>query len=100
MQRDPIHVTFEEFAGNLGQFFDRVAQGQETVVVEGAAGAQVEVRPAHAKLRRLPRRRTRTPADYEAFLAAAGSWADVDEDEFLRKVYESRDLPPRPRVEL
>jgi NADPH-dependent glutamate synthase beta subunit-like oxidoreductase len=42
----------------------------------------------------------KTPADYEAFLSAAGSWADVDVDAFLADVYESRRRSTRPPVEL
>lgn len=46
--------------------------------------------PLHAS--RTPRkRRKRTPADYEAFLAFAGGWADVDVDAFLDANRASRD---------
>jgi hypothetical protein len=40
-------------------------------------------------------RRKRSKADLEAFWASAGSWADVDVDEFLRNVYEGRELGTR-----
>jgi len=89
---DTIHVSVEEFVGDAAGFLAQVMETQQTVVVESATGEQVEVRPAP--------RRARTPEDYAAFLSAFGSWSDVDTDEFMRKVYESRDLPPRPRVEL
>ena len=97
---DTIHVSVEEFVGNAGGFLEQVLQTQQTVVVENATGEQIEVRPARTVPRRVRRRRARTPEDHAAFLSAAGSWSDVDTDEFMRKVYESRDLPPRPRVEL
>lgn len=42
----------------------------------------------------------KTRADYEAFLAAAGSWADVDVDAFIEDVYASRRSSSRPRVDL
>lgn len=42
----------------------------------------------------------KTSADYEAFLSAAGSWEEVDVDEFLANVYESRRRSTRPPVEL
>ncbi|MDQ2810103.1 MAG: hypothetical protein M3Z04_24765 [Chloroflexota bacterium] len=93
---DTIHVSVEEFVGDAAGFLAQVLQTQQTVVVENAIGEQVEVRPAHP----THRRRVRTPEDHEAFLSAMGSWCDVDTDEFMRKVYESRDLPPRPQVEL
>src|SRR4051794_2964009 len=50
----------------------------------------------------LPRRkgRTKTEEDYEAFLASAGGWADVDVDTFLEDMNESREHSSRPPVEL
>jgi hypothetical protein len=45
-------------------------------------------------------RRTKTPADYAAFRAAAGSWKDVDTDKLIADIYESRRLSSRPPVEL
>ena len=45
-------------------------------------------------------RRTKTKADRDALLAAAGSWADVDIDTFNADVYESRRRSSRPPVEL
>jgi hypothetical protein len=44
--------------------------------------------------------RGRSKADYEALLAAAGSWKDVDTDAFVADVYESRRRSSRPPVEL
>lgn len=43
---------------------------------------------------------TKTEADYEAFRSAAGSWADVDTDKFIRDIYESRRRSSGPPVEL
>jgi hypothetical protein len=53
----------------------------------------------------IPRkRRTKkapSKADFDAFHAAAGAWRDhIDLDAFLANTYESRDLPPRPPVNL
>ncbi len=45
-------------------------------------------------------KRLKTEADYQAFLASAGSWADVDVDEFHRYLRERRDAGDRPPVEL
>ena len=50
-----------------------------------------------------PRRRSKrakSEADYQAFLASAGSWDDVDVDEFKRYLRERRDAGDRPPVEL
>lgn len=49
---------------------------------------------------RKPTARGRSKADYEALLAAAGSWKDVDTDSFVADVYESRRRSSRPPVEL
>jgi hypothetical protein len=46
------------------------------------------------------RKRAKTEADYQAFLDSAGSWADVDVDEFRRYIRERRDTGDRPPVEL
>jgi hypothetical protein len=53
------------------------------------------VRPTRKRARRSP-----SKADYEAFLSSAGSWKDVDTDEFVAAVYESRSRSSRPPVEL
>lgn len=36
------------------------------------------------------KKQTKTKGDYEAFLAAAGSWKDVDVEQFKAAIYESR----------
>lgn len=50
--------------------------------------------------RRKPAARGRGKADYEALLAAAGTWKDVDTDAFIADVYESRRRSSRPPIEL
>jgi hypothetical protein len=44
--------------------------------------------------------RKKTKADYEAFLASAGGWADVDIDTFLKENAKSRRLSTRPPAKL
>ena len=44
--------------------------------------------------------RTKTKADYEAFLSSAGSWSDVDTDKFIEEMYESRRIDTRPPTDL
>ena len=44
--------------------------------------------------------RKKSKADYNAFLASAGSWADVDIDTFLSENAKSRRLSSRPPVDL
>lgn len=101
MIKEPIHVSVEEFTSNVGSFLKQVMQAGETVVVETDSGERAEVRPVPTGRRASFRRRHPPgPADLAAFLEAAGSWSDIDDTDFLRKVYESRDLPPRPLPEL
>jgi hypothetical protein len=52
---------------------------------------------AHAKKRRS---RMKTKADYEAFRAAAGGWADIDTDKLIEDIYEARRRSNRPPIEL
>jgi hypothetical protein len=53
-----------------------------------------------AETKRPKRKRVKTDADYRAFLDSAGSWADVDTEEFKRYIRERRDASSRPPVEL
>ncbi len=46
------------------------------------------------------RKRTKSKDDYEAFLASAGGWADVDTDKLIEDIYESRRISSRPPVKL
>jgi hypothetical protein len=74
-----------------------VATGRPRALRRG--GIEIAVlQPTHST---RPRRRKPSEKDVEAFLASAGSWKDnVDVDQFLKDVYESRDRPSRPPVEL
>ena len=99
MPKEAIHVTVDEFADHLEQFLARVIQDRETVVVEDAAGEQVEIRPARAT-RRRSRAWKPNAAELAAFRAAAGSWSNVDVDAFLRDNAASRQMSSRPSVEL
>ncbi len=44
--------------------------------------------------------RKKTKEGYEAFLASAGNWSDVDTDKLLEEIYESRNISTRPPVDL
>lgn len=49
------------------------------------------------------RKRAQSPKsrkDYEAFLASAGSWKEVDTDKLIKDIYESRRISSRPPVKL
>ena len=89
-------ISFDEFSDNLARIFERVVSEGESIVIEKGEGELVEVKPVTSA---KPRRRVVTREDDEAFLSAAGGWADVDIDTFLKDVYESR-KSSRPPVEL
>lgn len=87
-------IPFEEFSENLARIFDRVVSEGESIVIEKGEGELVALSPVPSS---SPK--TKTAADWEAFRAAAGSWADVDTDAFLKDIYESR-KSSRPSVDL
>jgi len=90
-------ISFDEFSTNLTRIFDRVTSAGEEIVVETGAGKLVAIKPiSRTKLRR----RTKNKADYEAFLASAGGWRNVDVNLFLKENEKSRRLHTRPPVDL
>ncbi len=46
------------------------------------------------------RAKSKTKKDFEAFLASAGSWKDVDTDKLIKDIYESRKISSRLPVQL
>ena len=103
-ERAAVHVPFEVFSNDLNGFFERVIRDHETIVVEKEAREGivdgVVMKPVRLVAGRKGGRRKRTAADYEAFLSAFGGWSDVDVDDFLKRIYESRNMPSRPPVDL
>lgn len=76
------HISYDEFVRDPAGVLDRVMKENETVVVEKENGGGAVVKPVGpAKTRR--RRRPKTEADYEAFLASAGGWKDLVDTEKL-----------------
>lgn len=51
------------------------------------------LRPLNGKYKRAKRAKSRK--DYEAFLASASSWKDVDTDRLIKDIYESRKISSR-----
>jgi PHD/YefM family antitoxin component YafN of YafNO toxin-antitoxin module len=88
-------ISYREFHDNLAALFSQVVHEHEAIVVENEHGEAVIVRPAEES-----QRRPISEADYEAFLASAGGWKDVDVDQFLKDNAESRRMSTRPAVEL
>jgi len=94
------HISFEELANNVTDVFNRVRAAHKAVVVESANGEKFLIKPLSAAKTHRRRSSKRTKADYEAFLAAAGSWHDVDTDELIKRIYTSRTISTRPPVDL
>ncbi len=89
-------MSFADFSENLTQIFARILSEGKSVVVEIGEGELVEVKPVPST---ESGRDLVSQEDDEAFLSAAGGWADVDIDAFLKDIYESR-KSSRPPVEL
>ena len=87
-------ISFDEFSDNLTRIFERVISEGEPILIETEEGELVALSPVSS-----PPSKTKTKEDWEAFRAAAGSWADVDTDAFLGDIYESR-KSSRPPVDL
>jgi hypothetical protein len=93
------HIPLDELAHDLVGILDRVAREREGIIVERDGAAIAVVKPvATATPRRRHRGRGKT--GYDALLAAAGSWKDVDIDRFLADNAESRQRSSRPPIEL
>lgn len=96
MTKASDHISFEEFSKNLEKVFERVIAKGESVVIQTDDGELVEIKPAAPA---KSNGKDVTTEDDEAFLSAAGGWADVDIDAFLEDIHESR-KSSRPRVDL
>ena len=57
------------------------------------------VMPVGGRSPKRCRGKTPTEADYEAFRSAAGGWKDIDTDQLVENIYESRRISIRPRVD-
>jgi hypothetical protein len=95
MDKEIRRIPYDEFFRNPAGIFEQVIRDHETVIVEYEEGEAVILSSAEDGLVK-----DKTEDDFEAFRAAAGSWADVDTDTFLADVYESRHRPSRPPVQL
>lgn len=99
MAKELRWLTLDELAANLDDVLERITVEQEAVVVETTRGARAIIKPFPGKS--SPRHtRVITDADYEAFLASAGGWKDVDTEKLKRDIAESRRLSTRTPVDL
>ena len=71
----------------------KLMRDNETLAVVMPVGATLPPKKTKQK-------RAKTKADYEAFRAAAGSWSDMDVEQFKAAIYESRRISTRPPVKL
>src|SRR5438477_11440601 len=100
MVKELTRVSFDEFSGNLPDFFARVVREHEAVVIEGEEGQLAVLKPARSNNARR-RGGEKTDADSQAFLFSFGGWKDlVDTDRLIEDILESRRLSSRPPVEL
>jgi antitoxin (DNA-binding transcriptional repressor) of toxin-antitoxin stability system len=94
------HMSVDEFADDLAGVLERVVRAGETVVIKRAGRAITVVAPIAAP-KPPRRRRATTEVEQRAFLASAGSWQGlVDDEEFLAANARSRRVSTRPAVEL
>lgn len=87
-------IPLKEASDHLATLIERVLREGEPVMIETGEGELVALTPVSPA-----RARARTEADWAAFRAAAGSWADVDIEAFLKDIYKSRHSS-RPPVDL
>ncbi|HET6314599.1 MAG TPA: hypothetical protein VFH60_12260 [Chloroflexia bacterium] len=86
-------IPFDEFAGDVAGFFERVVHGHETLLVEKAKDEIVVVKAARSTRRARVRTSSRPSVNRDAFLATAGGWKDiVDTDKLVEHIYKSRSI--------
>lgn len=93
------HMPLTEFEHDPIEVFRRVTNERLTVVVEDKSGKKMVLRPVVNEKAAQPKGK-KTPINYDALAAAAGSWHDVNIDMFLQQVYESRTISTRPLAKL
>jgi precorrin-6x reductase len=81
----------------LMRLVEEVAQTGDNVVLSKGSRELAMLAPIASTKRLIPR--VLSPAEVEVFNSSAGGWADVDVDEFMKRVYEGRQSS-KPRVDL
>ncbi len=97
MQRSPARIPLGELVGHPARVLDRVVRERKPILVEKRGKVLVLLTPIRA---RLPKQLKKKSADRKAFLAAAGSWQDLDTDNLIADIYASRERSSRPPVQL
>ena len=75
----------------FGELLNEVYYRDEEIIIERKGKPMV-------KISRVEKPKTAT--DLKAFVAAAGSWEDVNTDKFIASIYKSRKSSSRPQVKL
>jgi prevent-host-death family protein len=112
MENDATAVPASEARVHMGEMLRRVRKGEHIIIEKGGlpAAALIDVHD-YEEYRRLKEAQERTagppailssptPDGLERLKRAAGSWKDMDPDEFMRRVRESRKISTRPPVSL
>lgn len=95
-----VRIPIKEFAANLHEVLERVIHERETIIVETSDDVDIIV---HLDMRLRPAEGPdgkKSAHAWDAFIASAGSWSDVDTDRLLADIYARRDAPSRPPVDL
>lgn len=93
----PLGIPLGELVENPTRVVNRVIRERKPVAVEKRGKVIILLMPT--RVRPTHRRKNRT-ADRRAFLAAAGSWKDMDADKLVADIYSSRKRSSRPVVQL
>jgi hypothetical protein len=87
-------ISYQEFSSHPDTVFESVLDGAEIVVQRGE-GESITLTPGT-----MPNNDVVIQKKIEVILAAAGSWGDVDTETLKAQLRASRDMPPRPAVDL
>ena len=93
VHRMTVRIPIDEFKTRMSEVFERVWRDRETIEIEVECGKVVTLRP---------RAETSTVSedDLDAFFSSFGAWSDIDAEQFLSDVYQSRDQTARKPIEL
>jgi hypothetical protein len=98
MTDDVIAIDISDLP-DLLHLAERVRESNEPCVLRRNHEDLAVLMPMPVKSRRSTKKSVKS-ADYEAFLAAAGSWKDVDVERFVEENAAQRARSSRPPVEL
>lgn len=99
MQKELKHIDISNLPDLLRIVEEVQTTQQPRILSRDSEDMAILLPVTHKSKKRM--KSERTEEDYEAFLAAAGSWKGlVDADKLIADIYESRNLSTKPPVEL